>query len=95
MPAAADLILGDFHHTVPGAIDRIGQPAALAHFDIGSEKPALDEALAASLSAAADPLVAPGGVVISDRAMSNPRWQPLPPPPGGSDGGHFMYRVEE
>lgn len=94
VPAPDDLILGDFQDTVPGAGDRIGALAALAHFDVGSEKPAVDTTLMAWLSGAADPLVAPGGIVIADRAMSNPRWHPLPVPPGGSDGGHFMYQVE-
>ena len=94
IPAPEDLVLGDFHDTVAGARDRIGAMAALAHFDIGSEDPTVDAALAAWLSAAADPLVATGGVVIADRVMSNPRWRPLDAPPGDDDGGHFMYRVE-
>jgi hypothetical protein len=95
VPADGDLLLGEFRDTVPGALARIGEAAALLHFDIGGEDPALDSALAAWLSTAADPLVRAGGVVVSDRAMANPRWRALPPPPGGSDGGHFMYRVEE
>ena len=95
VPAPDDLILGDFQDTVPGAGERIGEPSALAHFDVGSEKPAVDTALIAWLSVAADPLVAPGGIVIADRAMSNPRWHSLPAPPVGSDGSHFMYRVED
>jgi len=94
VPAPADLVLGEFRQTMPGAGERLGQPAALAHFDVGSENPAADEALVTWLSAAADPLIAPGAVVISDRAMSNPRWCSLPAPPGGGDGSHFMYRVE-
>ena len=95
VPAPDDLVLGDFHDTVPGAMDRIGEPAALAHFDVGSEKPDVDTALVTWLATAADPLVAAGGIVIADRAMSNPRWHLLPAPPGGSDGHHFMYRVED
>ena len=95
VPAPDDLVLGDFHQTVPGARDRIGEYAALVHCDVGSEKPDVDTALVTWLSTAADPLVAAGGIVIADRAMSNPRWRPLPAPPGGSDGSHFMYQVEE
>lgn len=94
VPAPEDLVLGDFHDTVPGARDRIGDRAALVHFDVGSEDLAADAALQAWLSAAVEPLVAEGGVVISDRAMSNPRWRRLAAPPGANDGGHFMYRVE-
>ena len=94
VPADGDLLLGDFRDTVPGALARIGEAAALLHFDIGGEDPAVDSALAAWLSTAADPLVRAGGVVVSDRAMANPRWRALPPP-DGSDGSHFIYRVDE
>ena len=95
VPAAGDLLLGEFRDTVPGALEQIGEAAVLLHFDIGSEDAAADGALAAWLFTAADPLVRAGGVVVSDRAMANPRWRALPPPPGGSDGSHFMYRVED
>ena len=95
VPADGDLLLGEFRDTVPGALARIGEAAALLHFDIGSEDPALDGALAAWLSTAADPLVRAGGVVVADRAMANPRWRALSPPPDGGDGSHFMYRVGE
>ncbi len=96
VPPPDDLVLGDFHDTVTGAGDHIGELAALAHFDVlGGEDLSAGATLAAWLSTAVDPLLAEGGVVISDRVMSNPRWRPLAPPPGGGDRGHFMYRVED
>ncbi len=82
-----------FDDTVPAALARIGEPAALAHFDVGTDDPVADFELAAWLSAVADPLVRPGGIVVSDRAMPNPRWASLPPPPRGADDIHVLYRV--
>ena len=94
VPAAKDLLLGDFHDTVPGALARIGETAALAHFDVGSEDLAADAVLVAWLSVAAAPLVKAGGVVVSDRPMAIARWRALPALPEGSDDGHFLYRVQ-
>lgn len=96
VPPPEDLILGDFRDTVTGAGDRIGDLAALAHIDVlGSEDLSDAAALGVWLSTAIDPLMGVGGIVISDGAMSNPRWRPLTPPPGGGDRGHCMYRVED
>lgn len=94
VPEDAFLLLGDFRDTVPGALARIGEPAALAHFDIGSEDGRVDAELAAWLAPAAAPLIGRGGVVVSDRPMSAPGWTALPPPSGAHDGRHFIYRVE-
>ena len=93
VPEPELLILGEFDNTVPAALARIGEPAALAHFDVGTDDPVADFELATWLSAAADPLVRPGGIVVSDRAMPNPRWASLPPPPRGADGINVLYRV--
>ena len=95
VPAPEDLVLGDFYDTVAGSRDRIGDMAALVHFDVGSEDLAADAILVAWLSIAVDPLVTAGAVVIADRVMSNPRWRPLAEPPGGSGNSHFMYRVSD
>lgn len=94
VPAPEDLVLGDFRDTVAGWRDRIGDMAALVHFDVGSDDLVADAVLVTWLSVAVDPLVTAGSVVIADRVMSNPRWRPLAEPPGGSDSSHFMYRVE-
>lgn len=93
-PPPGDLVLGEFRDTVPGALARLGAPAALAHFDIGTEDRTADARLAAWLARAAAPLVRAGGVVVADRPMDNARWTRLPPPPAGSDDDHVLYRVE-
>ncbi|MFQ5959060.1 MAG: class I SAM-dependent methyltransferase [Alphaproteobacteria bacterium] len=94
IPADGHLLLGDVRDTVPGALARIGEPAALAHFDIGTHDRAADAPLITWLTLAVTPLVRVGGVVVTDREMANPRWAELSLPPGTSDGYHFVYRVE-
>ena len=92
-PEPDRLILGAFFDTVPDALARIGEPAALAHFDVGSEDPVADFELIGWLATAADPLIGAGGIVVADRAMRNPRWSPLPLPAQGGGDSQFLYRV--
>lgn len=94
LPAPDRLFLGDFRVTLPEALGRIGTPAALAHFDVGSEDLAADARLVAWLAPAAAPLLRPGAVVVSDRAMAVPVWRAQSLAPGTGDGNHFVYRVE-
>ncbi|MSP68444.1 MAG: hypothetical protein EXQ96_10240 [Alphaproteobacteria bacterium] len=93
VPDAAHLFLGDFSATVPAAIRRLLGTAALAHFDIGSGDVAATAALAATLAAAAPPLLARGGVILADQPMAAHAWAPLPLPPGVPEGRYFLYRV--
>ena len=94
VPDPAFLVLGDFRDTVPVALAWIGEPAALAHFDVGSEDGRADAELVAWLAPAAAPLIRRGGVVVADRPMSADGWTALPPPSGAHDSRHFIYRVE-
>lgn len=93
VPDAAHMLLGDFDHTMPGAGARIGARAALAHFDVGSPDTAANRALGERLVALAAPLLAPGGVVVSDIELPAPAWSALALPDGVCDGRYFMYRV--
>ncbi|MDG4900953.1 hypothetical protein EOA75_33430 [Mesorhizobium sp. M1A.F.Ca.IN.022.07.1.1] len=88
-PAGADLVLGDFRETL-SALSGCA-PAALAHADFGSEDRARDTAQAGWLAALIDALMAPGGLVVSDRAMQSPRWTPLPF--DTPDWPYFLWRV--
>jgi hypothetical protein len=93
IPDAACLRLGDFGDTLP-AFAREGQPkAVLAHADIGSPDRARDAALAAWLGPALRPLLAPGAIVATDRALSTVDWPALELPEGVAPGDYFIYRV--
>ena len=41
----------------------------------------------------AAPLMARGGVVVSDQELAAPGWLALPLPEGVAEGRYFMYRV--
>ncbi|MGK9233699.1 class I SAM-dependent methyltransferase [Inquilinus limosus] len=88
-PAGADLVLGDFRETLPVLSGRA--PAALAHADFGSEDRARDAAQAGWLAGLIDRLMAPGGIIISDRPMQAARWTALPFDTEGWP--YFLWRV--
>jgi hypothetical protein len=86
------LVLGDFRETLPQAVRRIGGPAILVHADFGSEDPERDRALAGFLGPALDPVLAPGGILVSDRALAVPDTEALPLPAGLRPGRYFLAR---
>ncbi len=92
IPDPGHMLLGEFRDTVPGAGARIGAPAALAHFDIGSGNSTADAALAEFLAGASPALMAAGGVVLSDQAMPAAGWSALALPESVAEGRYFMYR---
>lgn len=94
VPDPANLLLGDIHETLPAARARVGTGAALAHTDLGTGDAAGNMCLAAWLSEALPPLLAPGAVVIADQAMSDARLRPLPLPSDIAHGRYFMYQRE-
>ena len=75
-PTGTDLVLGDFRETLANLSDTA--PAALAHADFGSEDRSRDAAQADWLAGLIDRRMAPGGLVVSDRAMRSDRWTALP-----------------
>ncbi len=92
VPDAGHLLVGDFRTTLADAATRLPGQAALAHADFGSEDRARDAAQAAWLAPLIDPLMARGGVVLSDRALTMPRWRALPGPE--TAWPYFMWRVD-
>lgn len=99
VPDSEHIILGEFRDTLPGALARIGAPAALVHGDFGSADDAADRALAAWLGAALPPLLAPGAIVVTDQPVPpvppvpKVAWQPVALPDGLQPGRYFISRV--
>lgn len=93
IPDDAHMLVGKFKDTIPGASARIHAPAALVHGDFGSAYPERDAALAAWLGPALVPLVQPGTIVVTDRALTTVPWDDEPLPPEIEPGVYFMYRV--
>lgn len=91
VPDADHLYVGDFQDTLPRAAGRLPAKAALVHADFGSEDHSHDAAQAAWLGPLIDRLMAPGGVVVSDRALNVDGWIAIENPRGAWD--YFMWRV--
>ena len=95
IPDDKHMILGDFRETVPDAMSRIGAPAALLHGDVGSGDAAKNAALAAWLTPAIHPLLAPGAVVVCDQSLLVDGLEALDLPAGVEAGRYFMYLRRE
>lgn len=92
VPDDDHMILGDFTETVPGARERIGDLAALAHCDVGTGEPDVNARVAAFLGEALPPLVRSGGYILCDQDVKPAGWEPLPLPEGVQPGRYFIYR---
>ncbi|MBI3514490.1 MAG: hypothetical protein HY060_10570 [Proteobacteria bacterium] len=93
VPPAEFTVLGDFRDTLATALTRIGRRAILAHGDFGSGDPERTAALARFMGPALDPLIEPGGYVVSDQPMTVARWRAIAPPPTVEPGRYFIWQV--
>lgn len=94
IPDDAHMILGDITETMPGAMDRIGDPAALAHCDIGTGSKAANQQLIAVIAPLLDKLMRRGGIVVCDQEYDMSNWTLLPLPDGVAPGRYYVSRVE-
>jgi hypothetical protein len=92
-PDAGHLFLGDFRASLPEALARLGAGAALAHCDIGSGDREATTALARWLGPALRPLMAPGGLILSDQPLAMADAAALPLPAGIAAGRYYFYAI--
>lgn len=93
IPDEAHMILGDMFETLPGALARIGAPAALAHADIGTGDAARNARVAAELGRILPAMMAPGAIIASDQRLEPAGWIPLALPDGVAAGRYNLYRI--
>ena len=91
-PPEGDLVIGPLDETLPDAARRWPAAAALIHSDIGTGDPARNRRVAARLGQLLPPLLARGGMVASDQALSAATLIPVPPPAGMASDRYFLYR---
>ena len=92
-PDIDHIILGDFRETLMTVSSQTKGGVALAHCDFGSENRDRDNALALWLGPALDRIMAPNGVVATDREMKVDGWCPIELPPEVARRTYFLYRV--
>lgn len=93
IPDDDHMIVGDFRDTVPVALARVGAPAAMIHFDIGSGDAAANAELASWMAGATKGLLAADGVALADQELVGTSWRAIDLPDGVAPGRYFMYRA--
>ncbi|MBM2293130.1 hypothetical protein JQX09_13325 [Sulfitobacter pseudonitzschiae] len=87
------LLLGDVYDTLPQALERFGPVAALVHADLGGHNRAKNDIFARNISPYVQPLLAPGGVMVSSDKMYFEGFEELPLPEHAVPGRCFIYRA--
>lgn len=93
IPPDADLFLGDFRDTLPGAMARMGERAALVHADYGAGTPDYVTGMAAFLAETLPALVAPGAWIVSDYPIEGAGWTVLDLPEGIRPNRYFIRKA--
>ena len=85
-------LLGDVMQTLPAALDRFGPTARLIHADLGGHNAAKNDVFAHKVSPLIEPLLAPGGLMVSSDRMYFESLTEQPLPEGAVEGRCFIYR---
>lgn len=91
-PAPDFTLLGEVMETLPRALDRFGPTASLIHADLGGHNLQKNDIFARKVSPVIEPMLAPGGLMVSSDRMYFDGLQELPLPPGAVPGRCFIYR---
>lgn len=85
-------ILGDVRETLPAALARFGATASLIHADLGGHNRKKNDEFARLVSPLIEPLLAPGGLMVSSDRMYFDTLTEMPLPAGAVEGRCFIYR---
>jgi hypothetical protein len=91
-PDADHLLLGEVTETLPQALIRFGATASLIHADLGGHNLKKNDAFARLVSPLIEPMLAPGGLMVSSDRMYFDRLVEMPLPKGAVEGRCFIYR---
>lgn len=91
-PPEDRVLLGEVVETLPAALDRFGATASVIHADLGGHNAVKNDAFARLVSPLIEPLLAPGGMMVSSDKMYFSALEELPLPPGAVPGRCFVYR---
>lgn len=91
-PPQERTILGDVRETLPEALARFGPVASLVHADLGGHNREKNDRFARDVSPLIEPLLAPGGLMVSSDRMYFDALEEQPLPEGAVTGRCFIYR---
>nr|WP_256367861.1 MULTISPECIES: class I SAM-dependent methyltransferase [unclassified Ruegeria] len=86
------VILGDVRDTLPASVARFGASASLIHADLGGHNREKNDKFARFVSPLIEPLLAPGGMMVSSDRMYFDGLTELPLPQGAVEGRCFVYQ---
>lgn len=91
-PDEAQLFLGDVFETLPQALERFGPTASLIHADLGGHSAEKNVLFAQRISPVIEPMLGPGGLMVSSDRMFFERLEEQPLPPDAVEGRCFIYK---
>ncbi len=91
-PPGEMTVLGDVTETLPATLKRMGPVATLIHADLGGHNRKKNDAFARRISPLVEPILAPGGYMVSSDRMYFDDLQEMPLPSGAVEGRCFVYR---
>lgn len=91
-PPTDRIVLGDVFDTLPDARVRFGATARLIHADLGGHNAEKNDAFARQVSPLIEPLLSPGGLMVSSDRMYFNDLQEIALPDGAVVGRCFIYQ---
>lgn len=91
-PPEDRVFLGDVMAMLPVALQRFGPTASLVHADLGGHNLEKNDRFARKISPVIEPILAPGGLMVSSDRMYFERLQEIDLPDAAVPGRVFIYR---
>lgn len=91
-PPPDRVFLGDVYETLPQALEKFGPTARLIHADLGGHNAAKNVTFAQNISPVIEPLLAPGGLMVSSDRMFFDGLTEIELPSDAVPGRCFIYR---
>ena len=85
-------ILGEVTETLPATLAQMGPVASLIHADLGGHNREKNDRFAREISPLIEPMLAPGGMMVSSDRMYFDTLPELPLPAGAVAGRCFVYQ---
>ena len=93
LPPAEQIVMGDIRETLPFALPRLGERAALVHNDLGSADEIGNAATAAWLAPAIEAVARPDAIIVTSFLIPFRRYVALPLPASVKPGRYHIIKL--